>query len=262
MTIPCDEDGGRAAIPRQGLLMARRLAEKLGLAEGDMVRVVPTKGDQRPRMFKVAGFIDSMFGLAVYADYDYLSASLGEQGDVSAVRLRTVQNPSQKRAFLKDLMRYPSLMNVEDTSNQRAIMYATFVEKMGGVAYPLIFFGAVIFFGSILNASLIAIIERQREIATYRVLGYQTGEIGRMFLRENLIINLTGMLLGLPLGWYMLKGMAALYTNDMYAMPTVMTGASWAWSVGLTLVFVFAAQIFVQRAVNKLEWLEALNIKE
>ncbi len=262
LTVPYDLNGEPVAIPRQGLLMANRLAEKLGLAKGDMVRVVPTKGDQRPHLFKVAGFINSMFGLAAYADYEYLNASLGEEGDVSAVQLRTVQTPSQKRAFLKDLMRYPSLMNVEDASNQSAIMYQTFVEKMGGVAYPLIFFGAVIFFGSILNASLIAIIERQRDIATYRVLGYQTGEIGRMFLRENLLVNLTGLLLGLPLGWYLLKGMAALYTNDMYAMPAVMTGASWAWSVGLTLIFVFAAQIFVQRAVNKLDWLEALNIKE
>lgn len=262
LTIPYGLNGEPVAIPRQGLLMAKRLAEKLGLVEGDKVQVVPTQGDQSPRLFEVTGFINSMFGLPVYADYRFLNARLGEEGDVSAVQLRAVQTPTQRRAFLKDLMRYPTLMNLEDVADQRAIMYQTFVEKMGGVAYPLIFFGAVIFFGSILNTSLIAIIERQREIATYRVLGYQAREIGRMFLRENLLINLTGLLLGLPLGWYMLKGMAVLYTNDMYAMPAVMTGASWAWSLGLTLIFVFVAQIFVQRAVNKLDWLEALNIKE
>lgn len=262
LTVPFDENGRPAAIPSEGLLMAARLAGKLGLSPGGFVTVIPSKGDQRPRLFKVAGLINSMFGLAVYADYGYLNDVMGEEAAVSSARLRAVQSPAQKAAFLKDLMRYPTLMNVEVTSEQRQNMYATFVEKMGGVAYPLIFFGAVIFFGSILNASLIAIIERQREIATYRVLGYQATEIGRMLLRENLILNLTGMLFGLPLGWYMLKGMAALYTNDMYAMPAVMTGGSWAWSVGLTVIFVLIAQIFVQRAVNRLDWLEALNIKE
>ena len=56
--------------------------------------------------------------------------------------------------------------------------------------------------------------------------------------------------------------MALLYTNDMYAMPAVMRGQSWAWSVVLTIVFELVSQIFVQRAVNRLDWREALNVKE
>lgn len=262
MTVPRGADGVPVAVPGQGLLVSRRLAAILAVSPGDTVRFVPAKGDQRPRRARVAGLVDSVFGLSVYADYDFLNALMGEEGAVSSVRLRADRSVGQRRALFKDLMRYPSLASVEDTAAERAAMYATFVQKLGGLAYPLIFFGAVIFFGSILNASLIAIIERQREIATYRVLGYQPGEIGAMFLRENLCVNCGGMLLGLPLGWYMLRGMAALYTNDMYAMPAVMTGTSWVTAVVLTVLFVLAAQLVVQRRINRLDWNEALNIKE
>jgi putative ABC transport system permease protein len=66
--------------------------------------------------------------------------------------------------------------------------------KMGGVSYVLILFGAVIFFGAILNAALIGLIERRRELATYRVIGYQPLEIGAMLLRETLLVNAVGIL--------------------------------------------------------------------
>ncbi len=134
--------------------------------------------------------------------------------------------------------------------------------KLSGMAYPMVLFGAVIFLGAILNASLIGVIERQREIATYRVLGYRPMEVGAMFLRENLVQNIAGIVLGLPLGWELLTAMCAQYSNDMYVMPVIMFGKSWIMSVGLALAFVFISQVFVQRAICKLDWLEALSVKE
>ena len=90
----------------------------------------------------------------------------------------------------------------------------------------MILFASVIFFGSILNGSLISISERQREIATYRVLGYTTKEIGAIFLRENLITNMTGAVLGLGFGYWMTVAMMAQYQNDAYSMPAVVWPSS------------------------------------
>jgi putative ABC transport system permease protein len=133
---------------------------------------------------------------------------------------------------------------------------------MGGMANMLIIFGAVIFFGAILNGALISLIERQRELATYRVLGYHSGEVGAMYLRESLVLNLIGILFGLPLGWWMLLGMNAQYKNDLYMMPTVITPSGWLWSIGMAVVFVLIAQLIVQRRINHLHWNEALSMKE
>ena len=68
--------------------MARRLGTELGLSLGDRVRVVPTQGLQRPVEMTVAGFIDSLFGLCVYADYDYLNRQIGEAGALSILQLK------------------------------------------------------------------------------------------------------------------------------------------------------------------------------
>lgn len=262
MTVPRNADGTPVQVPPRGLVMARRLAEQLGLQVGDAVWLLPSKGTQTPLQVPVAALVDSLFGLGVYADYGYLNRLVGEVAAVSAVRLRTAQTRQEQADFFSELKRLPTLLSLQDVAQARANLWQTFVVKLGGMAYMMILFGAVIFFGAILNGALISLIERERELATYRVLGYRAGEVGAMYLRETLVVNAVGVLVGLPLGWWMLSGMNAQYKNDLYVMPTVISPAGWLWSIGLALAFVLIAQLIVQARINRMHWNEALSMKE
>jgi putative ABC transport system permease protein len=262
LTIPRSVSGARVPVPQTGLLMARRLGKELGLSPGDRVRVTPTQGLQRPVDLPVAGFIDSLFGLCVYADYNYLNRQISEAGAISSLQLKGLPTPGEMRGFLRQIKSWPDLANYSETRFQKRTMQNTFVNQMGQMVYPLILFGAVIFFGAILNGSLISIIERAREIATFRVLGYQPGEIGAIFLRENMIQYGIGAILGLPLGWWLLWGINSQYTNDMYSMPTLVAPVSWVKTVVLSFAFILGAHIFVRRAIQRLHWQDALSMKE
>ncbi len=262
MTVPRDTQGRAVAIPHAGLLMSRRMASILDVDPGDRVTIIPTKGLQDPRTVRVARIIDSMFGLSVYADFDFLNAQIHESDAVSALQLRTRMTPAELRVFLHQCKRYPQLAGIGNRKLQQKLIQKSFVDKLGAMAYPLIFFGGIIFFGSILNASLIGILERKREIATYRVLGYSALEVGNLLLRENILVNVAGILVGLPLGWWMLDGMAKQYQNDMYSMPCVINPGSWIISIVLAVVFVLLCQVVIQRSILKLNWNEALSMKE
>ncbi len=262
LTVAHDTTGGVIPIPRSGLLMSSRLADQLGLKPGDSCVITPTKGLQRPRTVRVAQIINSMFGLSVYADFDYLNQLVGEESSLTSLRARTDMSPEQRRSFLLECKRFPQLQGLGERRLQRQRMQTSFVDKLGSMAWPMVFFGAVIFLGSILNASLISILERRREIATYRVLGYKAVEVGNLLLRENLLVNAVGILLGLPLGWEMLVGLAMMYRNDMYSMPAVMSAQSWVISIALAFGFVLLCQLVIQRSINKLHWQEALSMKE
>lgn len=262
LVVPRNRDGSAVAVPEQGLLMAKRLAAQLHLEVGDLVRLTPSKGTQQPREVPVMGLVDSLFGLGVYADYRWLNALLGETSAISSIQLRTAQSGAERQAFLAELKRLPTLLSVQDLGKERASLWRNFVVKLGGMSYVMILFGAVIFFGAILNAALIGLIERRREMATYRVLGYRPAEIGAMYLRESLLLNLIGTLLGLPLGWWMLVGMNTQYANDLYVLPSVVTASGWVWSVLLAIGFVLIAQVLVQRQIDRMNWNEALSMKE
>ncbi len=262
LTLPRDGEGNTVAVPSTGLLMTRRLAELMDLRPGDAVTVIPTKGLQEPFTTYVANVVDSLFGLPVYADFHYLNRMINEADAVSKLQLRARMTPLERRLFLRQCKRYPKLTNIGDRQLQQGLMQVSFVDKLGSMAYPMIFFAAIIFFGSILNAGLIGIIERKREIATYRVLGYTALEVGNLLLRESMVVNLLGILAGLPLGKWMLDGMALQYKNDMYVMPSVIAPSSWLLSIGMAILFVLLCQAIIQRNISRLEWNEALSMKE
>jgi len=262
LTVPRDGAGRPVRVPPVGLLMVRRMAEQLHVKEGDTVRFVPVKGLRRAHEVPVAKIIDSMFGLSVYADYTYLNRLVGEATAISKLQLKAQQTEEQRRAFFRRLKRYPKLQSVSVIAEQRESMMTDFIAKLKGVSVVMVLFAGVIFFGSILNGSLIAVAERRREIATFRVLGYRPMEVGAIFLRENLLINMIGTVLGLPLGYAMLYGMVTQYSNDMYSMPCVINPSSWVWTVVLAFLFVFGAHWVVQKSISRLKWGEALAMKE
>jgi len=263
LTIPRDEKGNAVPVPPFGLIMCRRMAEThLHVREGDTVTFTPVKGLRIPHQVPVARIIDSMVGLEVYADFDYLNRLLSESGTLSEVRMNARQTPAEKQAFLAQVKRFPTLQSLDDVKRDRELMEEQMTGSMQGMAMALIFFAGVIFFGSILNGSLISISERQREIATYRVLGYTPREVGSIFLRENLLSNMVGAVLGLGMGYWMLLAMMSQYQNDAYSFPSVLYPSYLAAAVLLSLLFVLGAHFFVKRTIRKQNWQEALSMKE
>ena len=75
----------------------------------------------------------------------------------------------------------------------------------------------MIFFSSLLNTSLISLAERRREVATLRVLGYTEWQVGGLFFRESMLINVLGTLFGLPLGYGLSRYLAVMYNTECSA---------------------------------------------
>jgi putative ABC transport system permease protein len=262
LTVPRNECGSAVKIPSTGILMTTRLAEKLDAKIGDTVQVTPIKGLRKPFDVTIVNTVNSTFGLAVYANYHFLNKLINEDNAISGLQLKAAQGPRIQDQFYKDVKRYPKLSSLGDIRQQKHQIQHDFVNKMNSMIYVMVAFAAIIFFGSILNAGLISISERQREIATFRVLGYRSREIGNIFLREALIINMIGAALGLPVGYWLLYIMAIHYRNDSYSMPCIVNNSTWFIAMGLAFMFIVTAFLIIQHAINKLDWSEALKMKE
>ncbi len=126
----------------------------------------------------------------------------------------------------------------------------------------LVLFAGIVFFGSILNASLVSLAERQREVATLRVLGYGPWQVGSLLFRESMITTILGTLLGMPLGYLLMLASAEAYASDLFRLPIVTSPGLWILTMVLAIVFGLITHLFVQRAINKMDWLDALKIQE
>jgi putative ABC transport system permease protein len=127
----------------------------------------------------------------------------------------------------------------------------------------LVLFAGIVFFGSVVNSSLVSLAERQREVATFRAMGYGPWEIGGLFLRENLTVNLCGTLLGLPFGYGLVELTSLAYAqNDLIRLPVVSAPWVWVLTIVLSLVFALIAHAVVQWRVHCMDYLEALKVTE
>jgi putative ABC transport system permease protein len=210
----------------------------------------------------VAHIVDGYIGMTVYADIAFLNRLVNEEAAVNAVQLQLDGDPRHRRNFYSKLKELPAIESVYSRQDTRRLLEEVVIKTQRVMIGILVGFAGVIFFGSLLNASLVSLAERQAEVATLRVLGYGPWEVGGMFLRESMLVNLVGTLLGLPLGYGLATAMVNMYENEMFRIPVVFTAEIVAQTLIAAAVFGLLAHAFVQRSIHKMNWLEALKVKE
>jgi putative ABC transport system permease protein len=261
LTVPRDIDGRPLRIPESGLALSRKLANLLDVGPGDMITVIPTRGRRDELRMPVTELSDSYIGMAVYADIRYLSRLMGEEFAINGVQLSTDNSPPARAALYHALKELPAVQAVNSRADVIANLEFIVETQRIFIGFVVIFAG-VIFFCSLLNASMISLAERRREVATLRVLGYTEWQVGGLFLRESLIVNSIGTLLGLPLGYLLAWTLSVLYDTEMFRFPLVSPPWVWYGTVLAAVAFAIVAHIVVQRAITRLDWLDASKTQE
>ena len=262
LTVPRNATGQRIDLPGTGLVVTRRLAEILHVSTGDTITMIPSIGQRRPVEIRIAKVADSFIGMAAYADIRYLSRLMDEPFAMSGAQLLTNSDPQALSELYRELKQTPGVQSINARRDIVNNLTETLLQNQFVFIGTLVVFSGVIFFGSILNASLVNLAERQREVATFRALGYGPWQIGGIFLRESLITSLAGTLLGLPAGYYLTELTALSYDSDLIRLPVI--SAPWVWgdTLALAMLFTLLAHAIVQRSIFRMDYLEALKVKE
>jgi len=263
LTVPLDTSAHRITLPAAGgLVLTRQLAKLLDARVGDIITLEPVKGEQRPVEIPVAKIADSYMGLSAYAEISQLSHLVGETGAMNAAQLSIGGDSADAQQVYRQLKEIPAIQTITSRRDMIKHLTETLIDVQWVFIGSLVMFAGVIFFGSVLNASLVNLAERLREVATLRAIGYGPWRVGRMFLRESLLVNTAGSLLGLPAGYWLMRLVAFAYNNDLIRLPVIT--APWVWwtTMGLSVVFALVAHVFVQWRITKMDFLEALKVKE
>lgn len=262
LTTLFDKEMREVFLPSAGLVMSARLMEKLDIRPGQTLELTPVKGIRRTVRVPVVQQYQSVIGMGLYADIHWLNSLLKNQGAINEVRVKLSPDEVLRHHFLVRIKSLPRIETIMDIEGQKAAMVEQQDRLMGYTAILMVGFAATIFFGTILNTSLVRLSELGREIATFRTLGYHDFEVANQFLKENLMINLAGTVIGLGLGYWMLIYTMDNFTTDAYSMVVYLYPESLLYTVLLTVLFVVAAQLVVNRKIKRLNWLQALGINE
>ena len=258
---PLDSEGNPIVVPDSGLVLSKKLGEILNVKPGDILRMRPLIARRQEVRAPVVGLVETFLGLSAYADLEYLSRLLGEDWCAN-VLLGDFYPGSDKSRFLKELKKRPSVTGIGERRRSLDQLEETFGKTMGAMISIMVFFAGLIAFGSVLNAALVSLSERQREVGTLRVLGYTPGQVSRVFSGESLLLNSVGIAGGLMAGIGLSHLVSKAYSTELYRFPVVVYPSRLVITSILMMLIVGLAQIILFRMIRSLEWLEVLKVKE
>ena len=134
-------------------------------------------------------------------------------------------------------------------------------EAMWLAIYVLIFFASVLAVVVLYNLGLLSFTEIEREIATLKVLGFKTGSLRRLLLTQNLWFTAIGFIVGLPVGYYILKIMWDSSGDSFYILPSISLG-NFLISAAITFALSILVNLMFSRKIKKLDMVESLKSGE
>ena len=121
---------------------------------------------------------------------------------------------------------------------------------------------AALAFVVLYNLTNINITERMREMATLKVLGFYDRELSAYIYRENVILTVFGVALGMLMGKALHQWLILTVEIDLLMFGRVLKWKSYAWAVALTVVFSLLVNLAAHRKLKKLDMVESLKTVE
>ncbi|WP_297427243.1 FtsX-like permease family protein [Clostridium sp.] len=255
-----DSNGSAISLPSNGILISEKLADMLGVKVNDTVNIKFFYPGKEKQEAIVKGIIVQYLGLSVYTSMDNCKSMLGEGMIASSAVLKLDSNnfESEVKNELKDM---PGVTSVESKSDSLNALLKNMGATQSSVG-TMIMLAAILLIAVLYNIATINIFERQRELATLKVLGFTNNEIKKLIFHENYIITIFGMLVGLPFGKWLGSYMMKMSSTESYTIPYVVELRSYIITVILTLVFTFITNLILMRKIKSIDMLEVLKNKE
>ena len=247
-------------VPPAGVVLTRRLGERLGVSPGDTLRVEVMEGRRHARDLPVAALVEEVVGMAVYMDLDALNRLTGEGDVVSAAELFV--EPSSVASLSK---RFKDLPVIESLA-MKAQTITSFLDKIAGLvlvaAGILTGFAVIIAVGVVYNSARISLHERAWELAGLRVLGFTRAEVSRIIFAEFMIEIAVGIPLGLWLSQVIVDLIARFHSNESFQIPAVIGAQTFVLAAVAVLAAAAASAYVVRRRIDRLDLVAVLKTRD
>ena len=136
------------------------------------------------------------------------------------------------------------------------------ITSMNIVTYVLVVSAGLLAFIVLYNLNNINISERQRELATLKVLGFYDGEISMYVFRENIMLTVLGTIFGIFFGIWLHRFVILTAELDIMMFGRQIYTKSYIYSILLTIGFSIIVNIVMHWKMKKIDMIESLKSVE
>lgn len=275
-----------------GVIVSQSAASAMGVKAGGMVTL--TNGDDMQAEAHVSAVIRSVIGSDVYVSETYYrqlfdtaasgtssASSVSDSGesDNQSGKSGTSNGASSNDRQLVWNAMYAKLKGsgesqaayAEKLEDDDAVMKAVSCAHMAE-SFKFDLMGAVVALIVALAGGLALVVlftlantnvsEREREMATLKVLGFFDKEVHHYVNREMMVLTMMGVVLGLPLGRFVGGLLTAALNMPALYFEVECTPLSYVIAAGATMAFALLVQLFVNPVLDRIDPISSLKSVE
>lgn len=245
-----DRDLKPVRLDRNGIALTHKMAGLLGLGEGDYVKW-HLVGDDKWQTTRIAQIYrdPSIQGITMYRkvfedmEYTFRPTSI----------LTNMSVPSD----ITDDDEVSSVMNISDMKRS----FAETMEMLNSMVYIMVVAAVLLGVVVLYNLGVLSFVEKTREVATLKVLGFRSSKIRNILQKQNIWLTVIGIGFGLYIGWAMLYVICTTVSDtlDMYPIinvPTYAISIAGTFLVSVIVNFMFSGKVRTIDMVDALKGVE------
>ena len=245
-----DSNRNYIELDPDGIAISDKMAEVLGLEVGDKVRW-HVAGNPKWIDSEITETYSIPFGQGMIMSPKTFEKEGGDDYNYSANVVLSKENVKEN---------YTGVTSITTSEDIRS-GWSIITEPMDMMVSILTTFAIVLAVVVLYNLGLLSFTEIQRELATLKVLGFNSKSLRRLLLTQNLWFSTIGFLLAIP-GAYLLMGVMMGSTGDDYCFPINI----YLWNFILSFIITFGLSVLVNLAfsfkIKKVNMVESLKSNE
>lgn len=233
-----------------GIYITEKLSEKYGLQVGDEItwhifgddnwytcKIIGLNRDPQNQQLNMSRKYFESLGLTYRADVVYTDEDLSNTKTIDGVD--TIQSLTTLKQGMESML-----------------------ETVQTMIVLLIVVSAILGFVIIYNLGILSFTEKQYQFATLKVLGFKDKQIKNIFVKQNLWLTIVGIILGLPLGFWMLDYIFKSALGDNYDFTAYIKPTSYLYAVVGSLIVSIIVNKVLSRKVKKIDMVTSLKGNE
>ncbi|WP_294464629.1 FtsX-like permease family protein [uncultured Anaerofustis sp.] len=254
------ETGDKINMPKSGVVITSRLSEIADIKKGDIIKIKDL--DDKEYDVPVVNIINNYVYHYMFLSEDYYKTIVDEDIKPNLILSRLNKNDESTYDKLSEtLLKDENISSIE--FNERvAENFAGQLDSMDFVIVVIIVAAGMLAFVVMFNLDNINVSERIREIATIKVLGFYNNEVNFYIVRENIILNIIGIIVGCIVGKYFHRYLIDTVSVDFVQFYKGIQLSSYIFGIILTIVFAFIVNLFLKKTLKKINMVESLKSVE
>lgn len=242
-----------------GAVICEKTASLMGVKAGDEITL---EKDNRKYKVKITAVTENYMGHYVYMTPSCYEKTFGEKPEYSSTVYTMKEDAKSDLETLgNEILKYPAALSISYTSST-AGQVERMLGSLGTVIWVLIISAGMLAFVVLYNLNNINITERQRELATLKVLGFYDGEVSQYVFRENILLSFIGILAGAVFGIFLHRYVITTVEVDAVMFGRNIKPISFVYSGLITFGFSMFVNMVMHFKLKKINMVESLKSVE